>query len=57
MGSLTPLQDRIDARRDGKVIELRRQPRWLERRMAERRGESPWVAVKDTSEWRPEPAA
>jgi hypothetical protein len=56
MGSLTPLQDRIDARRDGKVIELRRQPRWLERRLAETRGER-FVAVKDTSEWRPEPAA
>lgn len=50
MGSLTPLQDRIDARRDGKVIELRRQPRWLERRMAEAKGER-FVAVQDNTSY------
>lgn len=55
MGTITPLRDRIEDRR--KVIELAKQPRWIERRMAERRGQSPWVAIKDTSEWRPEPAA
>jgi hypothetical protein len=55
MGTVTPIRDRIEARK-GEVIELRRQPRWLERRMAESKGNR-FVAVKDTSEWRPEPAA
>jgi len=56
MNQPASLTDYLERHRSGKLIELRRQPKWLERRMAEAKGER-FVAVKDTSEWRPEPAA
>lgn len=43
----TPLLDRI--RRDEKVIELRRTPRWIQRM---REGQ---LTGKDMTEWRPQP--
>lgn len=33
MGTITPLKDRIDARK-GEVIELRRTPQWIQRMQA-----------------------
>lgn len=50
MGTLTPLKDRIDARK-GEVIELRKQPRWIER--MQQRG----LPDKDMTGWRPSPEA
>lgn len=55
MGTITPIRERIEERR--KIIDLAKQPRWMERRMADRQGQSPFIAIKDTSEWRPDPAA
>lgn len=60
MNSPTPILDRIrrrDNERAEKLIELRRQPRWIERRRQESQGRSPFAAVKDMSEWRPGPDA
>jgi hypothetical protein len=31
MGTLTPIKDRLDAKRADNVVELRKQPRWIER--------------------------
>jgi hypothetical protein len=59
-GSPTPILDRI-RRRDNeqaeKLIELRRTPQWIKRRRQESQGRSPFVAIKDMSEWRPGPDA
>jgi len=55
MGTITPLKDRIE-KREGNVIQLRRQPRWIQRSLAASKGER-FTAVKDATDWRPEPAA
>jgi hypothetical protein len=54
----TPLLDRIEGKYrttpDSNVIELRKRPEWMRRRLQVIDGQSPFIAVKDTSEWRPE---
>jgi hypothetical protein len=51
MGTVTPIRDRIEAKRTDNVVELRKQPRWIER-MAER-----GLPNKDLTSWRPGPDA
>jgi hypothetical protein len=50
------LTDYLERRRPQTPDEARQLPVWLRRRMAEHQ-DSPFVAVKDTSEWRPDDAA
>lgn len=51
MASPTPILDRIKQRESGKLIELHKQPRWIER--MQRQG----LPNKDLTGWRPSPDA